>query len=125
MREIETNSTIFLSKLDWIMNTIEENSDGLTFHTLFMHSNNKLKIEISCDNEERRRLIYVFYHQQQHFFKAMEKDLNLQELRLLMQLVKKTFSEEHLVRNAHITLYGELYYFIDAPGINGVVGGMN
>lgn len=126
MREIETDSAIFISKLDWIMDTVEKNSDGLTFHTLFMHSNNKLKIEIGSENEEKRRLIYVFYDRQQHFFRAMEKNLDLRELRILVELVKATFSKEHLVRNAHITVYGELYYFVDAPGINGhPVKGLN
>ena len=114
MREIETDSNVFVRKLDSIMYAIEDNPGTHTFHTLFQHSNNKLKIEIGCKKNDERQLIYVFYDADQRFFKSMEKDMDIHEMRLLMEVVKMSFSEAHLVRNAHIQFSEELYYFVQS-----------
>jgi hypothetical protein len=114
MREIETDSDVFISKLESIMHAVEDNPSGHTFHTLFQHSNSKLKIEIGSRLNDERQLIYVFYDRGQRFFKSMEKDMDIHELRLLLEVVKMSFSEAHLVRNAHIRFSEELYYFVQS-----------
>lgn len=112
MREIEASSSVFVRQLATIMQMVEQQPQGLTIHAQYRGSNNKLKIVIAAPEEEKRKLICIFYEHQPHFFRVMERNIEIHELRLMIELVIRDFTEEeHLIRNAHISLSEELYYY--------------
>lgn len=110
MNEFETDHIAFINALNTIREGIDKDPSGYVFRVLFQISNNKLKIEIEKGDE--RQLVYVFYHHQQNFLSSMARVIDVVELRILFELIKKSFDEPELVRNAHITSKGNLYYFI-------------